>query len=55
MSNFILEQLMTWWQFTVVGILIIIGWLANRMGIDCDEEIIGFEYRVMPQLRPLKI
>ena len=42
MSNFILEQLMTWWQFTIVGVLIIIGWLANRMGIDCDEEIVGF-------------
>ena len=53
--DFIIDQLITWWQFTVVGILIIIGWLANRMGIDCDEKIIGFEYRVMPQLRPLKI
>ena len=53
--DFIIDQLITWWQFTVVGILIIIGWLANRMGVDCDEEIIGFEYRVMPQLRPLKI
>ena len=25
------------------------------MGVDCDEEIIGFEYKEMPQLRPLKI
>ena len=53
--DFIIDQLLTWWQFTLVGILIIIGWIANRMGVDCDEEIIGFEYKEMPQLRPLKI
>lgn len=53
--DFIIDQLLTWWQFTLVGILIIIGWIANRMGVDCDEEIVGFEYKEMPQLRPLKI
>ena len=41
--DFIIDQLVTWWQFTVVGILIIIGWIANKMGIDCEEEIIGFK------------
>ena len=39
MMSFILDQLMTWWQFTVVGILIIIGWLINLLGVDCDEDI----------------
>jgi len=53
--SFILDQLVTWWQFTVVGILIIIGWIANKMGIDCEEEIIGFKYKEMPHLKPIRI
>ena len=55
MMSFILDQLVTWWQFTVVGILIIIGWVANKMGIDCEEEIIGFKYKEMPHLKPIRI
>jgi len=55
MMSFIIEQLITWWQFTVVGILIIIGWIINRLGVDQDEELIGFEYNVMPKLRPIPI
>jgi hypothetical protein len=53
--EFIVDQLVTWWQFTIVGILIIIGWIINKLGVDCDEEIIGFEYVEMPQLKPIKI
>ena len=53
--DFIIDQLVTWWQFTVVGILIIIGWIANKMGIDCEEEIIGFKYKEMPHLKPIRI
>jgi len=53
--QFIIDMLVTWWQFTVVGILIIIGWIINRLGVDQDEELIGFEYNVMPQLRPIPI
>ena len=55
MMAFIIEQLITWWQFTVVGILIIIGWIINKLGVDQDEELIGFEYNVMPKLRPIPI
>jgi hypothetical protein len=55
MMSFIIDQLITWWQFTVVGILIIIGWLINKLGVDQDEELIGFEYTVMPQLKPIPI
>jgi len=55
MMSFIIDQLITWWQFTVVGILIIIGWLINKLGVDQDEELIGFEYNVMPKLRPIPI
>ena len=53
--SFIIDQLITWWQFTVVGILIIIGWIINKLGVDQDEELIGFEYNVMPKLRPIPI
>lgn len=53
--DFIIDQLTTWWQFTVVGVLIIIGFIINLFGVDNKEERIGFEYNVMPQLRPLKI
>ena len=53
--EFIIDQLVTWWQFTVVGILIIIGLIVNMFGVDCKEDIIGFKYRVMPQLRPIVI
>ena len=53
--DFIIDQLVTWWQFTVVGILIIIGWIANKMGVDCEEEIIGFKYKEMPHLKPIRI
>lgn len=55
MMSFIIDQLITWWQFTVVGILIIIGWIINRLGVDQNEDLIGFEYNVMPKLRPIPI
>ena len=53
--EFIIDQLITWWQFTVVGILIIIGLIVNMFGVDCKEDISGFRYGVMPQLRPIAI
>mgnify|MGYP000983665574 FL=1 len=53
--DYILDQLITWWQFTVVGVLIIIGWLINRLGVDQENDIIGFKYDAMPQLRPIAI
>ena len=54
--DFIIEQLTTWWQFTVVGILIIIGWIANMFGVDQKEQtLIGFSYKDMPSMKPIKI
>lgn len=53
--DFILEQLITWWQFTVVGIVIIIGWIANLFGVDNDKELVGFSYKEMPHMQPIKI
>ena len=53
--EFIIDQLVTWWQFTVVGVLIIIGFIVNMFGVDCDDVIIGFEYKEMPKLQPIAI
>ena len=43
--DMVLDLLVTWWQFTVVGVLIIIGFIINLFGVDNEEERIGFEYK----------
>ena len=53
--DFIIEQLVTWWQFTVVGILIILGWIINLFGVDNKTKRLGFEYTQMPQMQPVPI
>jgi hypothetical protein len=53
--NFIIEQLITWWQFTVVGVLIIIGWIINLMGVDQDDPIVNLKYDEMPHMIPIRI
>lgn len=53
--DFIVEQLITWWQFTLVGVLIIIGFIVNLFGVDQEENIIGFSYKEMPHMKPICI
>lgn len=53
--DFIIEQLITWWQFTVLGVLIIMGWIINLMGVDQDEPIVNLKYDEMPSMIPIKI
>lgn len=53
--DFIIEQLLTWWQFTVVGVLIIIGYIINLLGVDQDEPIVNLKYDEMPTMIPIKI
>jgi len=53
--DFIVEQLVTWWQFTLVGVLIIIGFIANLFGVDQDDDIVGFSYKEMPHMKPIAI
>ena len=55
MIDFVLDQMMTWWQFTVVAILIIIGWAINKFDKKAVEPRINFEYNYMPSMRPLPI
>ena len=53
--EFIIDQLVTWWQFTIVGILIVLGWVVNLFGVDNKTKRIGFEYTEMPQMAPVPI
>ena len=53
--DFIIEQLVTWWQFTLVGVLVIIGFIANLFGVDQEEDLIGFSYKEMPHMKPIAI
>lgn len=53
--EFIIEQLLTWWQFTVVGILILIGFIINLLGVDQDEPIVNFKCKEMPSMKPIII
>ena len=55
MIDFVLDQMMTWWQFTVVAVLIIIGWIINKFDKKAVEPMINFEYNYMPCMRPLPI
>ena len=55
MINVVIDLAVTWWQFTVVGILIAVGFIINMFGVDNKHKRIGFEYNVMPQLRPIPI
>mgnify|MGYP000858402929 CR=1 FL=1 len=55
MMETIIELAMTWWQFTVVGILIIIGFIINLFGVDNKKKRIGFEYTEMPHMQPIPI
>ena len=55
MINFILEQMVTWWQFTVVGVLIIIGFIINLFDEKEVKKRVGFEYKDMPHMQPIPI
>lgn len=54
-SNFIIDQLITWWQFTVVGALIIIGWVVNLFGVDQKKPLVHLSYEEMPHMKPIRI
>jgi len=53
--DYIAGQLLSYWQFTVVGILIILGWIVNLFGVDQKESIVGFKYERMPEMQPIRI
>lgn len=51
----IVNILISYWQFTVVGILILLGWIANLLGVDQDEDIVGLRFEEMPCMKPIRI
>ena len=55
MIDMIYDLAITWWQFTVVGILVVIGLIINLFGVDNKHKRIGFEYKEMPHMKPIPI
>lgn len=53
--EFIVDQLVTWWQFTIAGVLILTGWVINLFGVDQEEDIVGLSFKEMPSMRPVTI
>lgn len=50
----ILDLAMTFWQWTVLGVLVIIGYIVNKFDKE-KEELINFKYKDMPKMQPLPI
>ena len=46
---------MKFWQWTVLIALIVIGFIINLFGVDNKKERIGFSYKQMPSMKPVKI
>jgi hypothetical protein len=45
---------MTFWQWTVLAVLVLIGFIVNK--VDKKEEtLVGFKYKFMPVMSPLPI
>jgi hypothetical protein len=40
---------------TAFGVLIIVGWIVNLFGVDQNEDIVGFKYKEMPHMKPIRI
>jgi len=56
MINFIIDQLIMWWQFTVVGIIVILAWVVNQFDKPTrTQNRINFKYKEMPVMKPISI
>ena len=51
----LIDLAITWWQFTIVGILILVGFGINLCGVDNDKDLIGFKGKDMPHMKPIII
>ena len=50
----LLDLAMTFWQWTVLGVLVIAGFIVNKF--DKDEEVrVEFKYPMMPKMEPVPI
>ena len=50
----VLELAMTFWQWVILGVLVIAGWVCTHFDGQGDERI-GFKYSTMPKMSPLPI
>jgi len=53
--EFIIDQLVNFWQFTVFGILVIVGFIINLLGVDQEETLVGLKFKEMPHMKPITI
>lgn len=53
--EWIVEQLVTWWQFTLVGVLVIVGFVVNLFGVDCKKPRVNLKFNEMPHMQPIAI
>ena len=50
----IISLLLKFWQFTILGILIIVGFIINLFDKKVDKRV-NFKYEEYPHMRPLRI
>ena len=48
----LLDLAMTFWQWTVLGVLVIIGYIVNKFDKE-EEDLIQFKYPDMPKMQPI--
>jgi hypothetical protein len=54
--DFFIEQLLQWWQFTLVGIIILIGLVVDLFDGDDEAKVrVGFKAKEMPHMQPIPI
>lgn len=54
MTTFI-ELVGSYWLFASFFFLILVGWIINLFGVDQKEDIVGFKYKEMPHMQPIRI
>jgi len=50
-----LQLAIDYWMATAFVVLILIGWVINLFGVDQNEDIVGFSYKEMPHMKPVRI
>lgn len=53
--EFIKDQLLAWWQFTLVGVIAVVGLIVNLLDGDKTRKRINFKYQEMPHMKPIII
>jgi len=55
MVDTVIGLLLDYWMATAFLVLILVGWVINFFGVDQDEDIVGFRYKEMPHMQPIRI